>query len=137
MSKYIQISIFTGKRMLWRPFKHSCRYQNLQLHEKLTPLQMLSCEICEVLHNIIFKEGCWATTSDFQQHFRGIACFISNKSINFLGLPETAVQKRFPVFALKIFKDNQNITKVENNILLMKSTQQRKWYLAEAVTTQT
>ena len=40
------------------------------------------------------------------------------------------------VFALKIFKDNHNITKVEVNIFLFKSTQQTKWYLAEAVTTQ-
>ena len=77
-------------------------------------------------HN--FKEGCWATFADLQQHFGHITCFISNKSV---------VHKWFTVFALKIFKDNHNITKVEGNIFLFKSTQQTKWYLAEAVTTQT
>ena len=30
------------------------------------------------------------------------------------------------MFALEIFKDNQNIAKVESNILLMRSTQERK-----------
>ena len=51
--------------------------------------------------------------------------------------PEKGVHKRLTLFALKRFKDNQNITKVESNILLMRSTQQRKWYLAGALTTQT
>ena len=31
----------------------------------------------------------------------------------------------------------KNITKVESNILLVRSTQQGKWYLAEVITTQT
>ena len=87
---------------------------------------MLSCESCEVLKKISFKENCWSTGSDFQEHFGRIACFIGKKSANFLGLPETAVHKRLTVFALEIFKDNQNIAKVESNILLMRSMQQRK-----------
>ena len=37
----------------------------------------------------------------------------------------------------EIFKDNQNVTNIESNILLMRSTKQRKWYFAEAVTAQT
>ena len=37
----------------------------------------------------------------------------------------------------EVFKDNQNVTKIESNNLLMRSTKQRKWYFAEAVTTQT
>ena len=65
------------------------------------------------------KKKCWSTESDFQEHFRRIACFISKKSTNCLGLPETAVHKRLTVFALEIFKDNQNIAKVESNILLV------------------
>ena len=39
---------------------------------------MLSCEICEVLENLIFTDDCWATP-DFQQHFGHITCSISNK----------------------------------------------------------
>ena len=53
-------------------------------------------------------------------------CFISNKSTNCLGLSEIAVNKPLTVLALEIFKDNQNRAKVESNILLMRSTQQRK-----------
>ena len=44
MSKNIQISIFTGKCLWWRPFKYSCRYEGLQLFKKVTPSKMLSCE---------------------------------------------------------------------------------------------
>ena len=91
----------------------------------MTSSQMLSCETCEVLKKISFKENCWSTA--FEEHFGHIAFFISKKSTNCLGLPETAVHKRLTVFALEIFKDNQNIAKVESNILLMRSTQQRKW----------
>ena len=122
----IQISIFTGKHLWWRSFMYSCKYEGLQLYEKMTPSQMFSCETCELLHNIIFKENCWVATSDFKHHFWCIASFISNKS-TCLGLPETTVHKRQTVFALKIFKDNQNITKVDGNVLLMRSTQQRNW----------
>ena len=64
--------------------------------------------------------------SDFQQYFGNIACSISNKSTDGLGLPETAAHKRLTVISLKIFKENQNMTKVESNILLIRSTQQRK-----------
>ena len=54
-------------------------------------------------------------------------CFISDKLTNCVGLPETAVNKRFTVLALEIIKDNQNRAKVESNILLMRSKQQKKW----------
>ena len=37
------------------------------------------------------------------------------------------VHKRLTMFALEIFKDNQNIAKFESNILLVRSIQQRKW----------
>ena len=87
---------------------------------------MLSCETCEALQNITFKGNCWSTASNFYEHFGCIACFISNKSANCLGLLETTVHKQLTMFALEIFKDNQNIAKVESNILLMRSTQQRK-----------
>ena len=30
---------------------------------------MFSCEICEALQKIIFKENCCSTASDFQEHF--------------------------------------------------------------------
>ena len=80
---------------------------------------MLSYETCEALKKISFKENCWSTASDFQEHFGRIACFIRKKSTNCLGLPETAVHERLTVFALEIFKNNQNITKVESNILLV------------------
>ena len=53
----------------------------------------------------IFKENCWVTASDLLQHFeRRVACFISSKSTNCLRPPETAVDERLIVFALKIFK---------------------------------
>ena len=81
---------------------------------------MLSCEICEVLQNIMFLKNCWSTAADFQEHFGCIACFISSKLTNYLGIPETAVHKQLSVFALEIFKDNQNIAKVESNILLIR-----------------
>ena len=51
-----------------------------------------------------------------------------------LGLPETAFPKRLTVLPLKIAT---NITDVDSNVLLVRSTQQRKWYIAEAVITQT
>ena len=86
---------------------------------------MLSCY--EVLKKLGFSENCWSNGCDFQEHFRGIACFISKKSTNCLELPETAVHKRLTVFALEIFKDNQNIAKVESNALLVRLMQQRKW----------
>ena len=120
-------SIFTGKRLWWRSFKCSCWYEGLQLYEKVTLSQVLSSGFCEVLQNIICEENCWSTASDFLEHFRRIACFVSNKSTNCLGLPETAVHKQLTLLALQIFKDNQNIAKVESNILLMRSTRQRKW----------
>ena len=62
-SKCIQIRIFTGKRLWWRPFKCSCWYEDLQLYENLTSLQTLSCETCEVLRNKIFKENWWPFAS--------------------------------------------------------------------------
>ena len=34
MGKYIQISVFTGKRLWWRPFKYSCCYEGLKLYQK-------------------------------------------------------------------------------------------------------
>ena len=86
---------------------------------------MLSCY--EVLKKLGFSENCWSNACDFQEHFRGIACFISKKSTNCLELPETAVHKRLTVFALEIFKDNQNIAKVESNALLVRLMQQIKW----------
>ena len=73
---------------------------------------MISRETCEVSENIVFKEICWSTASDFWEHVGRIACFISNKSANCLGFPKTAVHKRLTVFALEIFKANQNIAKV-------------------------
>ena len=109
-----------------RPFKYSRWYQGLQLYEKMILPQMLSSETFEVLNKIIFKENCWWTAFDFQGHFERIACFISKKSTNRLGLPETALHKLLTVFASKIFKDNQNTAKVESNILLIRSKQQRK-----------
>ena len=75
---------------------------------------MLSRKTCEVLKKLSFQKYCWSTASDFQAHFRRIACFVSKKSTNCLGLPETAVHKELTVFALEIFKDNQNIAKVES-----------------------
>ena len=83
---------------------------------------MLSYESCEVLQKTIFKENCWSTASDYEEHFEHIDCFISKKSTNCLEPPETAVHKWFTVFALKIFKDNHDIAKVGSNILLMRST---------------
>ena len=68
MSKYSQISIFTGKRQLWRPFKYKYKHESLQVNKKVTPLQMLSCKLCEVLQSAIFKEDCWVTASNFEQH---------------------------------------------------------------------
>ena len=38
------------------------------------------CKIFEVLWNFIFTEDSWATTSDFQQHFKHITCSVCNKS---------------------------------------------------------
>ena len=51
-----------------------------------------------------------------------------------LGFPETAFPKWLTVFPRKI---TTNITDVESNILLVRSTHQIKWYIAEAVTNQT
>ena len=68
----------------------------------------------------------WATASDFYQHFGRFACFISNKSTNCLGFSETAAHKWLTVFSLKIFEDNQIITNVKSNILLIIYKQQRK-----------
>ena len=53
--------------------------------------------------------------------------FYQQKSPTCLELPGAAVNKRLTVFALEILKDNQNLAKVESNILLLKSTQKRKW----------
>ena len=43
--------------------------------------QMHSCEIYEVLQNIIFKEDCWATISDLQ-HFGRITCSLVLSTID-------------------------------------------------------
>ena len=56
-----------------------------------------------VLRNIIFRENCWSTASDFKEHFGCIVCFISNKLTNCLAM-----------FTLEIF--NQNIAKLKSNI---------------------
>ena len=37
----------------------------LSVFQRETPSQMLFCENCEVLQNIIFTEHYWATASDF------------------------------------------------------------------------
>ena len=58
MGEYTQISIFTGKRLWWRPFKYSCWHEGLQLYEKVNSSQMLSCETCGVLENKTLKENC-------------------------------------------------------------------------------
>ena len=121
--KKIYSSIFTRKHLWWCPFKYSCWYEGCQLYGKVTSSQMLSSETWEVSQNILFKENCWSTDSE---HFGHIA-FYQNKSTNCLGLPETAVRKLPTVFAVEIFKDNQKKAKIESNILLMRSTQQRKW----------
>ena len=86
MSQYIEISIFFEKRLLWRPFEKGCSCGDLQLYKIMTPSQILSCEICEVLQNIIFKENFWATASDFLD-VSCISCFKGNKSNNYLKLP--------------------------------------------------
>ena len=57
MSKYIQISMFTGKHLWWRPFKYSFKYEGLQLYENVTLSEMLSYKICQVLQNIIFSRS--------------------------------------------------------------------------------
>ena len=95
---------------------YSCWYEGLQLYRKVASSQMLSCETFEVLQNIIFKENCWPFASDFQEHFGYITCFNSNKSTNCLRLPETAVNKRLVMFALEIFKHNQNIVNAANKM---------------------
>ena len=95
---------------------HSCWYESLQLYRKVASSQMLFCETCEVLQNIIFKENCWPFASDLQEHFGYITCFNSNKSTNCLRLPETAVNKRLVMFALEIFKHNQNIVNAANKM---------------------
>ena len=123
MSKYIQISIFTGKRFSWRLFKFSCWYEGLQLHEKVISTQMLFCETCEILQNKIFKENCWSTASDFYILDVSLVLFAINQLSRTL---EMAVHKRLTLFALEIFEDNQNMSKIESNIFQMRSTQQRK-----------
>ena len=35
----------------------------LQLYEKETPVQGISCEFCDILENISFKENLWTTAS--------------------------------------------------------------------------
>ena len=66
--KYVQISVFTRKRLRWRPFKYSCRYEavvaTVSSCMKKAPPQMLSCENCEVLQDIVFKENCWKIVFD-------------------------------------------------------------------------
>ena len=37
-------------------FQYSCRLEGLQFYEKGNPSQMLFCEICKVLQNLIFTE---------------------------------------------------------------------------------
>ena len=61
---------------------------------------MLFCVTCEFLQKMIFKENCWSTASDLEEHSGRIAYFINNKSTNCIGLPETAVHKQLKVFAL-------------------------------------
>ena len=55
MSKYVQISIFIGKGLWWRPFKYSCRNEVLQLkriHHR--------CYLVKLARlYITFKENCW------------------------------------------------------------------------------
>ena len=53
ITKYIQISILTGKHLRCRLFKYSCRYEGLQLYEKVTPSHMLSRETYEVLQSML------------------------------------------------------------------------------------
>ena len=104
--QYIQISMFIGKQLWWRPFKYNCRYEGLQLYKKVTPS---------------LGDCFW-----FLPTFWTFVCFISNKSTNCLGFSETAAHKWLTVFSLKIFEDNQIITNVKSNILLIIYTQQRK-----------
>ena len=128
--QYIQISIFTGKRLWWRPFTYSCGFGGLQPYEKVTPSEKNSCETCEILQNIIFKENCWVTAFS---NILDVSLVLS--TINQLIIWE--FQKQLFTSDSESFAFNQNTTNVESNILLMRSTEQRKWYIAEAVTIQT
>ena len=89
----------------------------------ITIINILMSFISIAIAIIIFIIIITAITTKYKYCYN---CFISNKSTNCLGLPDTAVNKRLTVFALEIFKDNQNRAKVDSNILLMRSTQQRK-----------
>ena len=42
---------------------------------------MLSCETCEVLQIIIYKENCWSNASDFYEDFGRITCSALNQLI--------------------------------------------------------
>ena len=103
---------------------YSCRYEGLQLYKKVAPLKIISCEICEALQNIIFKEDCSVTASDLLSFvLAAINKLIQNK----LSKTSDIVTKQFIVFYLKIIKDNKSMTKIAGSILLVRSTQQRKW----------
>ena len=77
----------------------------------------LSCAICKVLQNLIRAELYWVTTSDSQQHFWRIACFI--KTYQFTR--NVALESQKQLYASnKILKANQKKTKIEHNILWLK-----------------
>ena len=121
MSKYIQISILTRKRLWWCAFKYSRCCEGLQPYDKITLSQMLSCKTCEVLKKTVGR------LLLISKNILDLLLVLSaKKSINCLGPPETAVHKRLTVFALKIFKDNQNIAKAKSNILLVKPQTRHK-----------
>ena len=44
-------TIFTEKHLCWSLFLKSCRPEGLQLYQKDTPTQVLSCEYCKIVKN--------------------------------------------------------------------------------------
>ena len=91
------LNIFMRTHQRWRPLYCRCSHDDLRFYLKGAQLRRLSCEICKVLQNLIRAELYWVTTSDSQQHFWRIACFIKNISIYSqccLGIPETALCKQ-------------------------------------------
>ena len=111
---YFDINIFTkttGDRVLWstvvglRAYSMDAySFTSKGISHRYFLVKLMKFCRASVLHNTTY---CWATASNFQQHFWRIACFINLVTPSCLGTSDIATCKWSTLLALKMFKGNE------------------------------
>ena len=141
--KNVLTIIFTENHRWWCLLKYSSRIEGLehgylQFCLKGTQSQILSCKTCEVLQSFSFTQyylllgNCFWFPAIFLTYHFLYQQYINSVTISCLGTPVIATCQWSALLVLKMFKGNKK-KQVESNILGLRLTQRRKWYVLEAV----